>query len=113
MIRKMEPTLIVCGHGMVAQRFLEELMGKSSIPYRNIIVFNGESCAAYNRIQLSALLNGDADEESLALKPDIWFARHGIRVHHGEAVQAIAPDNHTVTTSTGRVYRYDALVIAT
>tara|TARA_R110002074_G_scaffold24510_1_gene73142 strand:- start:587 stop:1819 length:1233 start_codon:yes stop_codon:yes gene_type:complete len=113
MIRKMEPTLIVCGHGMVAQRFLEELVSKAPIPYRNIIVFNGETSAAYNRIQLSALLSGDADEESLTLKPDAWFARHGIRVHHGEAVQAIAPDKHTVTTSTGRVYRYDALVIAT
>jgi len=113
MIRKMEPTLIVCGHGMVAQRFLEELVSKAPIPYRNIIVFNGETSAAYNRIQLSALLSGDANEESLPLKPDAWFARHGIRVHHGEAVRAIAPENHTVTTSTGRVYRYDALVIAT
>ncbi|MBL1273465.1 MAG: nitrite reductase (NADH) large subunit [Marinobacter maritimus] len=113
MNRKMEPTLIVCGHGMVAQRFLEELMSNASIRYRTIIVFNGETSAAYNRIQLSALLSGDADEESLALKPDSWFARHGIQVHHGEAVRTVAPDSHTVTTSTGRVYRYDSLVIAT
>lgn len=113
MIRKMQSTLIVCGHGMVAQRFLEELMSKASVPYRNIIVFSAETSAAYNRIQLSALLSGDADEESLPLKADAWFARHGIRVHHAEAVRAIAPDTHTVTTSTGCVYRYDALVIAT
>ncbi|KKM98673.1 hypothetical protein LCGC14_1155570 [marine sediment metagenome] len=116
MIRKMQPaqpTLIVCGHGMVAQRFLEELVGKAPIPYRNIIVFNGETSAAYNRIQLSALLSGDTDEQSLALKPDSWFARHGIKIHHGESVRAIAPASKTVTTSTGEVYRYDALVMAT
>lgn len=113
MIRKTGPTLIVCGHGMVAQRFLEELVSKAPVPYRNIIVFSGETCAAYNRIQLSALLCGDANEDSLSLKPDDWFIRHGIQVHHGEAVRAIAPDKHTVTTSTGRVSRYDTLVIAT
>ncbi|WP_309044046.1 NAD(P)/FAD-dependent oxidoreductase [Marinobacter sediminicola] len=113
MIRKMEPTLIVCGHGMVAQRFLEELVSKASIPYRNIIVFNGETYAAYNRVQLSALLSGDTQEDSLPLKPDAWFAHHGIQVHHGEAVEAIAPDEHTVTTSSGRVYSYSTLVIAT
>lgn len=113
MIRKMEPTLIVCGHGMVAQRFLEELVTKAPMPYTNIIVFNGETCAAYNRIQLSALLCGDANEESLSLKSDDWFTHHGIQVHHSEAVNAIAPDKHTVTTSTGGVYKYDTLVLAT
>jgi nitrite reductase (NADH) large subunit len=98
---------------MVAQRLLEELVSKPSIPYRTILVFSSEAFAAYNRVQLSAVLSGDADEDSLPLKPEAWFNRHGIRVYHGESVQAITPDNHTVTTSTGRVYGYDTLVIAT
>lgn len=113
MIQRTKDTLIVCGHGMVAQRFLEELVSKASIPYRNIIVFNGETAAAYNRVQLSALLSGETDEESLPLKPDAWFARHGIQVHHSETVHAIAPHNRTVTTSTGKVFSYSTLVIAT
>lgn len=113
MIRKTEPTLIVCGHGMVAQRFLEELVNKAPVPYRHIIVFSGEACAAYNRIQLSALLCGDTSEDSLTLKPDDWFTSYGIQVHRGETVETVAPDKHTVTTSTGCVYRYDTLVIAT
>jgi nitrite reductase (NADH) large subunit len=113
MIRNMARTLIVCGHGMVAQRFLEELVNKTTVPYQNILVFSSESLSAYNRIQLSSVLSGEANEESLALKPNAWFARHGIRVHHGITVEAINPGDHTVTTDLGRVYRYDSLVIAT
>lgn len=110
---KKQRTLVVCGHGMVAQRFLEELMAQAPLPYQSIIVFNGESRPAYNRIQLSALLSGDADEDSLTLKPDNWFANHGIQVHHGEPVRAINRQEHTVTTVTGRSQRYDTLVLAT
>ena len=113
MARNRERTLVVCGHGMVAQRFLEELLAQTPRAYQNIIVFNGESRPAYNRIQLSALLSGDADEPSLTLKPDDWFVRHGIQVHQGEPVCAIDRHAHTVTTATGRTQGYDTLVLAT
>lgn len=113
MTRNRERTLVVCGHGMVAQRFLEELVARRPAPGLNIVVFNGESRPAYNRIQLSALLSGDADEGSLTLKPGDWFARHGIRVHCGESVTAIDRQSQTVTTTTGRIQRYDRLVMAT
>ncbi|WP_257900257.1 NAD(P)/FAD-dependent oxidoreductase [Marinobacter sp. F4206] len=108
-----ERTLVVCGHGMVAQRFLEELMAREPAPDLNIVVFNGEARPAYNRIQLSALLSGDADAGSLTLKPGDWFTRHGIEVHSGESVSAIDRQEQTVTTSAGRIQRYDHLVIAT
>lgn len=113
MSRNSHRTLVVVGHGMVAQRFLEELVAREPLTYASIIVFNGESRSAYNRIQLSALLSGDADEDSLTLKPDTWFAQHGIQVHHGEPVRAINRQERTVLTSTGRSQRYDTLVLAT
>lgn len=106
-------TLVVCGHGMVAQRFLEELTARAPDAYRNIIVFNGESRPAYNRIQLSGLLAGDTDESSLTLRPDNWFRANGIQVHDGEPVQSIDRERHTVTTVTGRVQGYDTLILAT
>ena len=113
MSRNSYRTLVVVGHGMVAQRFLEELVSREPMPYANIVVFNGESRPAYNRIQLSALLSGDTDEDSLTLKPDDWFAEQGIQVHHGEPVRAINRQERTVLTSTGRSQRYDTLVLAT
>lgn len=112
MTRNKERTLVVCGHGMVAQRFLEELTDRGHT-YTHVIVFNGESRSAYNRIQLSALLSGDADEASLALKPDDWFVHHGIRIHHAEQVRSIDRQNRTLVTTHGRHQRFDTLVIAT
>lgn len=113
MTRTPNDTLVVCGHGMVAQRFLEELVNREDRRYRNIIVFNGEPVPAYNRIQLSALLAGDTTEESLTLKPERWFRDHAIQVHDREPVVAIDRRARTVTTATGRVQPYDSLVLAT
>ncbi|HEY9119296.1 MAG TPA: NAD(P)/FAD-dependent oxidoreductase, partial [Marinobacter sp.] len=56
-------TLVICGHGMVAQRLLEKLVEQPQSPFERIVVFNGETTPAYNRIQLSAVLAGDASED--------------------------------------------------
>lgn len=106
-------TLVVCGHGMVAQRFLEELTTLAPDAYQRVIVFNGESVPAYNRIQLSALLAGDTDEASLVLRPEDWFRSSRIQVHNGEPIVSVDRKRHTVTTVTGRVQHYDTLVLAT
>ena len=108
-----EPTLVICGHGMVAQRLLEQLVQQPSHPYRRIVVFNGEKTPAYNRIQLSSVLAGDADEHSLTLSTAGWFRQHGITVHQGDPVVSLDRQNQTVTTASGRVERYTRLVIAT
>lgn len=108
-----EPTLVICGHGMVAQRLLEQLVQQSGQPYRRIVVFNGEPTPAYNRIQLSSVLAGDADEHSLALSTADWFRQHGITVYQGDPVVSLDRQNQTVTTASGHVERYTRLVIAT
>lgn len=108
-----ESTLVICGHGMVAQRLLETLCHEQARPFNRIVVFNGEATPAYNRIQLSLLLAGETDENSLALQPGEWFGNNGIEVRNGEAVVAIDRQNQTVTTATGRVQAYTHLVLAT
>ncbi|WP_228152588.1 MULTISPECIES: NAD(P)/FAD-dependent oxidoreductase [Marinobacter] len=106
-------TLVICGHGMVAQRLLEELVAQPAQPYQRIVVFNGEAAAAYNRIQLSALLAGETAEDTLSLKTPDWFRRHHIEVHQSEPVVAIDRQQRSVITATGRVQCYDTLVLAT
>lgn len=108
-----ESTLVICGHGMVAQRLLEALCRNRCKPFTRIVVFNGETAPAYNRIQLSALLAGDTAESSLALQPGDWFRDNGIEVFNGEAVVAINRQDRTVTTATGRLQSYTHLVLAT
>lgn len=104
--------LVICGHGMVAQRLLEQLV-KFGHPYSRIVVFNGEPFSAYNRIQLSSLLANQIREADLELKPWQWFHEHRIDVHLHEPVTRIAPSRQEVITSTGRIQPYQALIIAT
>ncbi|MGF2687984.1 NAD(P)/FAD-dependent oxidoreductase [Marinobacter sp. DUT-3] len=106
-------TLVICGHGMVAQRLLEKLVAQPHQPFSRIVVFNGEASPAYNRIQLSALLAGDASEDSLKLQQPDWYQRHHIEVHQGDPVTAINREAKTVTTTSGMVQEYSRLVIAT
>lgn len=113
MDRSTSRTLAICGHGMVAQRFLEHLVRYQDHPWEQILVFSAEADPAYNRIQLSALLAGEATEQSLRLQQDDWYNRHGIEVFHDEPVTRIDRKERTLTTETGRVCRWDALVIAT
>ncbi|MCL7942578.1 FAD-dependent oxidoreductase [Marinobacter sp. ATCH36] len=108
-----EQTLVICGHGMVAQRLLEKLVGQRQQPFSRIVVFNGESTPAYNRIQLSAVLAGDASEDSLQLQEPDWYQQHNITVYQGDPVTEINRANRTIYTASGRAQPYTHLVIAT
>ena len=104
--------LVICGHGMVAQRLIEQLVALGH-PFNEIVVFNAEPFSAYNRIQLSALLANEISETDLALKPQAWFGRHKVTVFNHEPVTRIDTDQGTVVTATGRVQPYSKLVLAT
>ena len=106
------PALVICGHGMVAQRLLEQLVATGH-PFSRIVVFNGEPFAAYNRIQLSSLLANQVRESELELKPRSWFRQHKIEVYNREPVTAIEPHQRRVTTASGRTLSYHTLVLAT
>ncbi len=108
-----DQTLVICGHGMVAQRLLEKLVGQPQQAFSRIVVFNGEATPAYNRIQLSALLAGDASEDSLQLQQPDWYPQHNITVHQGDPVVAINRAQKTVSTESGVVQPYTRLVLAT
>lgn len=105
--------LVIVGHGMVAQRLLEHLCDRPVSPYSEIVVLSGEPASAYNRILLSSWLAGDAEPESLTLKPDDWFAERGIILRQGDPVTGIDCANKTVYTDQGHSEHYDQLVLAT
>ncbi|MEX2475091.1 NAD(P)/FAD-dependent oxidoreductase [Marinobacter sp.] len=106
-------TLVICGHGMVAQRLLEKLVAQPHQPFSRIVVLNGEASPAYNRIQLSVLLAGDASESSLQLRQPGWYQQHNIEVHQGDPVTTINREAKHVTTASGLIQEYSRLVIAT
>ena len=73
-----------------------------------------EPIAPYQRPPLSkAWLKGEADADSLALKPTSFYAEVNIDLILGVRVSAIHRAEHTVDLSDGRTLPYATLIIAT
>jgi 3-phenylpropionate/trans-cinnamate dioxygenase ferredoxin reductase subunit len=79
-----------------------------------IVLIGEEPIAPYQRPPLSkAWLKGEADAESLKLKPDSWYAENNVDLRLSTIVSAIDRGAKTVTLSTGEAVSYDYLIIAT
>ncbi|MBV8683105.1 MAG: FAD-dependent oxidoreductase [Caulobacteraceae bacterium] len=81
---------------------------------KRIVVVGEEPIAPYQRPPLSkAWLKGEADADSLALKPDSFYEQANVELILGVRVTAISRDTKTVALSDGRVLPYEFLVLAT
>ena len=79
-----------------------------------VTLIGEEPIAPYQRPPLSkAWLKGLADADSLALKPQEFYAETGIDLILGVKVEAIRRADHVVALSDGRELPYDKLIIAT
>jgi NAD(P)H-nitrite reductase large subunit len=109
--------LVVIGNGMAAIRLVEELVRRDA-PLR-ITVIGDEPGPAYNRILLSALLEGSHPVEELRLKDAGWYADNGVELIGGTRVTRIDRDQRLVwladpaTTGNKQPIPYDRLVLAT
>ena len=104
--------VVVAGNGMVGQRFVDALRERDCDGRWTVTVLSEEPRRAYDRVALSSYFDGVTEAE-LDLVPDGCY--DGVRraLHLGEAAVAIDRERRSVTTSTGRVLGYDALVLAT
>ena len=105
----MSKRIVVVGHGMVGQRFLETLTQNSS-DFR-ITVLAEEPRLAYDRVNLSKYFSGSTVED-LTLTDRDFFDSNGIELHSGDPVAAIDRVNKRVTTKSGAEYEYDTLILA-
>ena len=105
-------TIVLVGHGMVGQRFLEELADRGVTRRARVVVLCEETRPAYDRMHLTSWFTGTTAEE-LSLVPEGFLAEHGIELHLGDPATAVDRAAHTVTARSGRVFRYDTLVLAT
>jgi nitrite reductase (NADH) large subunit len=98
--------LVVVGNGLVGHRLVEAMAARDTARSWTVTVLAEEPHAAYDRIALSSLFAGTAEEE-LRLAP----ARAETRL--GDPVVAIDREGRTVTTASGTTHGYDHLVLAT
>ena len=105
----MADRVVVVGGGMAAVRLAEELVGADV----RLTVLADEPHAPYNRILLSAVLEGTHAADALTLRSPAWFEAQGIDLRLGARVLEIDREAREVVLVDGERIRYDRLVLAT
>lgn len=107
-----EQKVLLIGHGMVGQRFLEALTARDTGRRYRITVLGEESRPAYDRVGLTRYFT-DRDAAALSLLPDGFLEEHGIELKLGTRAEHIDRRARTVRTDSGETLHYDKLVLAT
>ncbi|MFG6458447.1 nitrite reductase large subunit NirB [Roseateles sp. BYS96W] len=104
--------IVLIGHGMVGQKFLESLAEGPAAGQVRVTVLCEEPRPAYDRVHLSEFFAGKSAED-LSLVPAGFFEKTGFTLRLGAKVTAIERRDQTVTLADGEVIAYDRLVLAT
>ncbi|TKG64482.1 nitrite reductase large subunit NirB [Prauserella endophytica] len=108
----MSRTLVVVGHGMVAHRLVEAVRSDDVDGTWRIVVLGEEARPAYDRVALTSYVD-NWDPEELALPGSTYAGDDNVELRLGDPVVAVDREAKRVTTATGHVQPYDALVLAT
>ena len=103
--------VVVVGSGMAATRFVEDLVARGQ--GHRVTVLGDEPHPPYNRILLSAVLEGTHPVGALTLREPSWFADHGVDLRLGTRVLQVDRDRRDVMLVDGTLLPYDRLVLAT
>jgi nitrite reductase [NAD(P)H] large subunit len=104
--------LVVIGGGMASLKLIEEIVELCPDRYETVLVAK-EPRLPYNRVLLSSLLAGEAEEADIELRPNGWYADHGVELVCGEAASELRPAAREVVLASGARLAYDRLVLAT
>lgn len=106
-------TLVVVGNGMICHALCRRLVHcEVTRGDLRVVVFGEERRPAYDRVRLTELLAGRA-EDDLTLAPAAWYEEQGVEIHLGDPVVAIDRDECLVRSRSGRTVSFDRLVLAT
>ncbi|MEU5279805.1 nitrite reductase large subunit NirB [Streptomyces asoensis] len=106
------PTIVLVGHGMVGQRFLEALAERGLTATHRVVVLCEEPRPAYDRVQLTSYFSGKTPED-LSMTDPAFIADHGIELHVGDPAETVDREARRVTARSGLAVDYDILVLAT
>lgn len=105
--------LVVVGHGMAATRLVEHLAAGGWTRDHDVVVLGDEPVPAYNRILLSAVLEGTHDRDAITLRPARWYAERGVDLRTSARVLALDRERRDVMLVDGTTIGWDHLVLAT
>ena len=104
----MPERVVVVGGGMAAARLAEQLVGADVA----LTILADEAHAPYNRILLSAVLEGTHPASALTLRSPQWYVERGIVLRLGARVLEIDRDASDVVLVDGERIAFDRLVLA-
>ena len=104
--------IVLIGHGMVGQKFLEALAKSPAAGDVRVTVLCEEPRPAYDRVHLSEFFSGKSADD-LSLVPAGFFEQTGFKLQLKTKAATIERRDNTVTTLDGEVIAYDKLVLAT
>src|SRR5262245_23831574 len=107
----MSKRIVVVGHGMVGQRFLESLTQNGPQDFA-ITMLAEEPRLAYDRVNLSKYFSGSSVED-LTLTTREFLDKNGIGLHSAEPLGSVDRAGKRVITRSGAEYEYDVLCLAT
>ncbi|MDH6227088.1 MULTISPECIES: nitrite reductase large subunit NirB [Streptomyces] len=105
-------TIVLVGHGMVGQRFLEALAERGLTATHRVVVLCEEPRPAYDRVHLTSYFSGTTPDE-LSMTDLEFIEEHGIELRLGDPAESIDRAARTVTARSGLTVPYDTLVLAT
>ncbi|MBA2806011.1 nitrite reductase large subunit [Streptomyces sp. KM273126] len=106
------PTIVLVGHGMVGQRFLEALAERGLTATHRVVVLCEEPRPAYDRVALTSYFSGKTPED-LSMTDMGFIDTHGIELYVGDPAETVDREARKVTARSGQVFEYDTLVLAT
>jgi 3-phenylpropionate/trans-cinnamate dioxygenase ferredoxin reductase component len=107
----MSDGVVIAGGGQAGFQTAVSLRGEG---YQEpITIISDEVHLPYQRPPLSkAFLLGKQDAQKILLRPESYYAEHGIRLLSGERAVAIETPEHRVRLGSGTALSYDSLVLA-
>lgn len=108
----MKEKLVLVGNGMAGVRTIEELLKHGSDQY-DITVIGAEPHPNYNRIMLSPVLASEKIINDIILNSREWYQENDIELITGDSVTEISRVKKEVITESGKVIKYDRLLLAT
>jgi nitrite reductase (NADH) large subunit len=104
--------LVVIGNGMVGQRLVDAVRARDSGRRWQVTVLGEEPHPAYDRVALTSYLSGRSAAD-LGVVPDGCYDGTEAVLRLGDPAVTLDRAARTVTTASGAVFGYDALVLAT
>ena len=105
----MRQRIVIVGGGMAAVRLAEHLAGDDRFA---VTVLADEPHAPYNRILLSAVLEGTHSADALTLRSEGWFDAKGIELRLGARVLEVDRESSEAVLVDGERVAFDRLVLA-